>query len=311
MRSAWIQVGVVVGGLFVLTACTPELPVVDDPCVTWPEPGLYKMTMDGFDRMPYIYVPATKGPRPAVVMMHGAGGNADKMMHGTTRLLNMAEDGQFVAVFPTGSGTPTTLSWNAGTCCGPAKLVDATDVAFLDAISDNLKQRVCVDRVVGAGHSNGAMMAIRWACEGHGVDAVYSSSGATLVDTCADGTPVPITFEHGLDDARVPIDGGLGTADQNGFEWPSHDDSIAPFLERNQCVGEPSVTKSGQATCSTWDCAVPTRACVISDWGHEWAGGANPPDGFNGEAEVTALLDMLSESIDVDPTTDTDTPGAP
>lgn len=292
MRRAWIQIGAGLGGLLVLTACTPELPVVDDPCATWPEPGLYKMTMDGFDRMPYIYVPATQGPRSAVVMMHGAGGTADKMMHGTTRLLDMAEAGEFVAVFPTGSGTPTTLSWNAGNCCGPAKLVQAADVAFLDAISDNLRQRVCVDHVVAAGHSNGAMMAIRWACEGHGADAVFSSSGATLVDTCADGTPIPITFAHGADDPRVPLDGGTGTADQKGFVWPSHQDTIAPFLTRNGCGPDPVVTQEGQATCSTWDCDVPTRACVIGDWGHEWAGGSRGPDGFDAESEVEELVSL-------------------
>ena len=47
---------------------------------------------------------------------------------------------------------------------------------------------------------------------------------------------------------------------------------------------------------------------MISDWGHEWAGGRTPPDGFDAEDEVSALVDLLSGGADA---TDTDVADAP
>lgn len=280
-------VGVAVG-VGLLAACLPELPEVDDPCGTWPAPGLYKLPVPGYDRAPTVYVPGSPGPRGAVVMLHGAGGTGDVVRADITEFQRAAEREGFVAMFPNGSGTPAGYYWNAGTCCGLGQVVQADDVGFLDAAAVELRERVCVERVVATGHSNGSMMALRWSCEGEQVDAVLAASGPLLSGSC-DGEPAPVVYVHGTDDPIVPLEGGEGGSGI-GTSFPDAREAFEAVLTRNQCSGEPAVTKQGVATCSTWDCPVETRFCTLQDWRHRWPGGDSPPEGFVAEAIVVDEL---------------------
>lgn len=275
-------VGVILAGLL---GCVPELPEVDDPCATWPEPGLYALSVDGYDRRPWIYVPESAGPRGAVVMLHGAGSTSDAVLDDVTRFRRKADAAGFVAVFPNGSGTPAGYFWNAGACCGVGSAIGADDVGFLDGIAGELRDRVCVDRVVGAGFSNGSMMALRWSCEGREVDAVVGASGPFLGQTCR-GTPMPVVEVHGTDDRVVPIGGGQGEE----VRFPDARAAFEAIVARNQCTGEPTSTTVGSTTCEAWTCPVETRFCAIDGWRHQWPGGRNEASGFDAEAEVVRLL---------------------
>lgn len=279
------RLGVVVGLLAGLLGCVPELPEVEDPCAVWPEPGLYGLTVAGYERRPWIYVPESEGPRGAVVMLHGAGSTSDAVLDDVTRFRRRADDEGFVAVFPNGSGTPVGYYWNAGRCCGVGAAIDADDVGFLDGVASELRERVCVDRVVGAGFSNGSMMALRWSCEGREVDAVVGASGPFLGDTCG-GVPMPVVESHGTDDRVVPLAGGQGEE----VRFPAAREAFQAIVARNRCEGEPVVTTSGATTCEAWTCVEETRFCTIEGGRHQWPGGRNATSGFDAEGEVIRLL---------------------
>lgn len=280
-------------GLLLGAACgrPPELPVVDDPCATWEAPGLYSLSVEGFDRAPLVYVPGSAGPRSAVVALHGAQKNGDDMLTDTTTFRSRADAAGYVAAFPNGSGSPTGWTWNAGTCCGPSSELDVDDVGFLEAFGKELRARLCIDRIVAAGFSNGGMMALRWGCEGQQADAVFSAGGPLLVDACP-GAPFPVTLERGTADETVPVDGATNA---NGTAFPTLDDDVAALTADDGCTGDPTTTTTGLATCRAWStCAAPVKACTIEGWPHRWPGASQGADGFVAEAEVEALFELAT-----------------
>lgn len=273
--------------------CGTPLPEVEEPCAMWAEPGLYALPLEGFDRSPWIYVPATAGPRKAVVMLHGAGSTADVIKDQVTRFLDDARTQGFVAVFPNGSGTPAGYYWNAGECCGVASEIQAPDVAYLNAISATIRDRTCVDQVVAAGQSNGGMMALRWACEGKGVDGLVTSAGADVRSGACEGPALPVSMAHGTADKLVPYEGGVNG---DGVRFDPAPDGVLPFLARNQCASAPTTTKDGNTTCFVYDCDVPTRFCAIEGEKHQWFGGFKDlADGFDAESEVYGMFDARGE----------------
>lgn len=256
--------------LGLLAGCIPELPDLEDPCAAWPEPGLYRAILDPADsrtRKPYVYVPNSTGPRQVVVLLHGSAMSGPKMTE-ATGFLQLADQEGFVLVYPNGLGWPL-RDWNAG----PDYDNGTDDVDFLDALIDEVSPKVCGDRVLGTGFSNGAMMVQRWGCQGQKVDAIAPSSGPLLIGGCAQGEPMPIRYYHGTADDVVPVDGGGNGI--RGVDFPSAQETIDIWKQRNRCTGEPTVTTNGDTTCSSWACDAPTELCLVEGWGHKWPGGVN------------------------------------
>lgn len=249
--------------------CLTQLPEVSDPCGDWPSPGLYALDVevDGRTRSPQVYVPASAGPRDIVVLLHGAGGNASGFSE-TTQFIEAADEEGFVFVAPNGLGFPL-RAWNAG--FGPD--VNADDVAFLDATVAAVSERVCGDRTLATGFSNGGMMVHRWGCEGNQVDAIAAVAGPLLIEGCEGGSPLPVLHLHGTNDRVVPIGGGESSL---GYEFPPVQDTIATWRERNECTEVTlDAVRDGDTVCTPYDCSVPTELCVIEEWAHRWPGGEN------------------------------------
>lgn len=292
------RLGGVAALLALAAGCLPLLPEVEDPCATWPEPGTYRIPVPGFDRTPTILVPATEGPRTALVALHGAGATGDAIAQGAPELAALVDETQVVGVFPNGSGTPAGYYWNAGSCCGVATAIGADDLGFLEALGAEVRRRVCVDHLVVAGHSNGGMMAMRWTCEGEQPDAVVSSAGPLLTGSCT-GDPVPVVALHGTADTVVPLEGGTGSA-AGLVDYPAARVAMARVAERNGCTGEPVEERVGAATCLSWDCPVDTRLCTLADWPHRWPGGrSGGPEGLTGDDVVIELLEPPTSPVDV------------
>lgn len=261
-----------------LGGCVATLPDVADPCAAWDEPGLYRLKIDPDDsrtRKTWVYVPPQAGPRDIVVMLHG-GAQSSRKFSDVTSFIPLAREEGFVAVFPDGLGWPL-RSWNAGACCGTTgeDRRNIGDAEFLDQLVRELSPRVCGDRVLASGFSNGAMMAHRWACEGEAVDAVAPVAGplTSEPDRC-DGAPLPIRHYHGTADTVVPAKGGSGgTLEEHHFR--SVEETMAVWRGRNQCTDDPPVfTRIGEDTmCAAWTCGAPTELCLIEGWPHAWPGG--------------------------------------
>jgi len=81
------------------------------------------------------------------------------------------------------------------------------------SIVERAKQEFAVTKVFLVGHSNGAFMSLRLACEAGDVfDGIVAVSGSTWNDAtrCPDGRAVPILLVHGTADDTIPYEGKDG-----------------------------------------------------------------------------------------------------
>lgn len=235
-------------------------------------------------------VPARHQPMPLVIAFHGwiAGPESHEAF---TYLTEEGRQRGFAVAYPTGYG----LSWNAGSCCGRAVDEGVDDTAFVRAMIHRLEATLCIDqnRIYATGMSNGALMAMRLACElSDEVAAVAPVSGADDAPSCTPQRPVSVLAFHGTDDFVIPYPGGwLG-----GFRAAR--DSVARWAARDGCAGAPtqSVWVNGEARCA----AAPACAghsdvmlCTILHGGHTWPGGGYFPPFGHTTADLDATRSML------------------
>ena len=153
--------------------------------------------------------PAGASP-PLVVVLHGASLTAEQ----TERYYHwddLADSQGFVAVYPQGLDK----AWNSGSCCGLAPGRGSDDVGFVGSVLDGAVRAVGADphRLYLAGVSNGAMLALRFACERPGRVAAVGSVAGTFTAPCPHPPALPLIEIHGLDDRAVPYLAGPGTAE--------------------------------------------------------------------------------------------------
>lgn len=177
--------------------------------------------------------PATAGSgvtmlTPLIVVLHGLGGSG-----GDTRAFGFDEIEGVLVAHPDGVGR----SWNAGACCGKAHEQGVDDVARLDALVARMvaEEGADPDRVYAVGFSNGAMMAYAWAC-GSRTPAGIGVVGGARVAPCPDPGPVAVVAVHGDADRSVPIGGGVGPRSITRHDYPSFDESLAPFPDAVRIV---------------------------------------------------------------------------
>ena len=253
-------------------------------------PGLAGMTMgaaapagmtehhlwvDGRDRWYLLHVPAggRSGPRPVLVILHGRGMAPAAMatMSGFGRAAPAA-----VLVYPAGvSG-----SWNAGACCGPARVMGVDDVRFLKAVIARVVATVPhADRraVYVVGYSNGGRLAYRMACEAPASVAGVAAVEAAPVAPCPLGHgPVPLLVVGSTGDPLVRLGPGRPPQVINGFAVPALADVVAEWRGIDGCGPTPVVRSAGSLASVFWSrCSGGARVGfdVYSANGHSWPRG--------------------------------------
>lgn len=176
-----------------------------------------------------------KTPLPLIVMMHGYGvtGRGQDILFPVSGQIDAK---QFLYALP--NGTVDRLGkrfWNATDACCNFEKLPVDDVAFFRALVDDVKANYPVKpgAVFLVGHSNGAFMSLRLACDASDVVAgVVAVSGSTFEAPlrCGSGQSVPILLAHGDQDTSVPIEGVPGL-------YPSARETGARFGARNGCTG--------------------------------------------------------------------------
>ena len=227
-----------------------DVPAVDD-VVAAPDAGVSGDVSSAVARLiaerPYrLVVPDDNAPTraaPLLILLHGYGasGSLQELYFRMTREANAR--GILYAI-PDGTLDATVHRfWNATDACCDFAHTGVNDVAYLDAIIDDVSARYAVDprRIFLIGHSNGGFMAHRMACERAGrIAAIVSLAGATFTDAarCAPTEPVAVLEVHGTADPTIAYNGGLNL----GVTYPSAATSVARWAGYNHCA---STTTSG------------------------------------------------------------------
>jgi len=218
----------------------------------------------------------------------------------------------FIAVYPDGNGVTRLHTWNAGPyCCGVAARADIDDVTFLAGVLMDLasRMRIDTDRVAVLGHSNGAMMASRFAAERPDlVGALIAVAAVASPDQVPD-RPVPMLQIFSVDDPRALYEGGEGPLSPATNSTVIHVgavEAIEAWANANQCgdsviESEPLVADSGHmATWIEWDnCSERLAHYRLTRAGHGWPGSTGALEAVAGES--TTVIDA-SEEVGRSPT---------
>ena len=193
-----------------------------------------------------VYVPArlpSEGARSLVIVLHGGLGNAQriesKQAENGLNLDAAAQKNGFIVAYL--NGTPVTrlsanmLGWNAGGgCCGLSAANNVDDVGYIEKTANYLAEKYAVDRhhIYGMGHSNGAMMVQRMACETNLFAAIMAIAGPLNlhVQSCSAAHGQRILAIHGADDQNVPLGGGRGSKGISQVNYNSEELSKQTFI---------------------------------------------------------------------------------
>ncbi len=228
---------------------------------------------------------------PLVLVLHGAFSTAGAMEAGSG-YSDLADRERFVVAYPNGIGFFGFLQhWNAGHCCGLAEMDRVDDLEFLRCVIRDVSGELRIDRqrIYVVGHSNGAMLAYRFASENcgsiAGVAVVSGSIGSSKGKRGATRRigppelPVPLIAVHGRQDRQVPFEGGPGLR-SGGRRYVSVVESVGLWAQYCGCGSVPEILddpQGGQRIMDWRDDAGSTWAVlhVLDDWGHAWPGMRN------------------------------------
>jgi polyhydroxybutyrate depolymerase len=151
-------------------------------------------------------------PTPVVIMLHGYSANAavEEAIFGLTAA---SESKGFIYAAP--NGTVNSMGarfWNATDACCDEENSGVDDVAYINAVVDDIEWKYSVDpkRVFVTGHSNGGFMSHRLGCDSAArFAALVSLAGAQWLDQskCNPTEPVAALQVHGDADLEVPYQG--------------------------------------------------------------------------------------------------------
>ncbi|GAA4607364.1 polyhydroxybutyrate depolymerase [Actinoplanes octamycinicus] len=185
--------------------------------------------------VPESYDPAR--PAPLVVALHGYTSDAAEL-EGYLRLTPESDRRGFVYAYPDGSADDRgERYWNATDACCAFGSPQPDDSGYLSGLISTIQATYRIDRarVYLIGHSNGAFMAFRMACDhADQVTAIVALNGASWNDAtrCRPSVPVSVLAIHSSADETVAFEGGQ----INGVAYPSAATTVSQWLSYDRCV---------------------------------------------------------------------------
>jgi polyhydroxybutyrate depolymerase len=223
---------------------------------------------EGVDHQYRLFTPPGIGPGSAsglLVVLHGYTWDAQGFQS-YTGLDGQATRLGLLAAYPQGYDR----SWNAGGCCGEAARRGLDDVGFVAALVGDLRSRygIPAGRVYAAGFSNGAMLALRIACERPGLfHAIVAVAGELETSGCEAGPAVSTLLVHGSADSVVRFPGLVAGTTTPVFDWALRRDGCQASATS---VLAPSVTRLLAVGCPA---AVVVEEYELAGIPHEWPRG--------------------------------------
>jgi polyhydroxybutyrate depolymerase len=248
-----------------------------------------------------------KNPVPVVIMFHGGSGTARGAMRETGWAQRADKEG-FLAVFPNATPPDPTKPirfgtngqiWNDGSGRFHAGQKNIPDMAFVNAMIDDLIARFAVDRrrIYAAGFSNGASMAFRVGVElSARIAAIAPFAGALWIKQPKLDRPVSLYYITGDADPINPFEGGVpkfatggASRDMASQAKPPAREHVATWARSIGCQAEPKPAPAAPSVTTVIysggrdDSEV--RFTVIKDHGHVWPGSKNQlPESLVGKA---------------------------
>ncbi|WP_221328931.1 PHB depolymerase family esterase [Actinoplanes sp. L3-i22] len=241
-RGRVVGAMIAVAAVMAATACgsaggsgpSPGIPVV------MPSSGTATVTIGGRPvtvHVPDSYDPAR--PAPLVVALHGYTSDAAEL-ETYLRLTPESQRQGFVYAYPDGSTDDHgDRFWNATDACCDLFGAKPDDSGYLSALISSIQSTYRIDRgrVYLIGHSNGAFMAFRMACDHAGqITAIVAVNGAGWNDParCRPSEPVSVLAIHSTDDESIAFAGGA----IDGVTYPSAAATVTQWLGYDRCVAE-------------------------------------------------------------------------
>jgi len=193
------------------------------------------------DRPYQLKVPAnynSDSPTPLILLLHGYSSNGNLAVS-YFGLIKAADNHGFLLAYPDGTiDSRGNRYWNGTDACCAFDPDPADDVSYLTSVMDDIAANYNVDpkRIYFVGHSNGAFMSNRIACERSSrVAAIVTLAGMQWNDPrlCPAAEPVSVLHIHGDQDDTIFFDGG----NVFGTPSPSALDSTATWAAKDGCTG--------------------------------------------------------------------------
>lgn len=249
----------------------------------------------------FVNAPTDASKRPAVIVLHGGSGSAERM-RASSGFDPVAHANGFMVVYAEGTEFGDGRhAWNTGHLLR-RQVRDADDIAYFDALIDALIRDHGADpsRIYMTGGSNGGMMTFVYAvARPERLAAVAPVVASMFAFDKTPAVPLPILVINGAKDEEVPLEGGMSrnrvvrAAQATPFKPLTE---VVHFWKRvNGSSTEPVTQTKGTVTTTTYaatDDGAMTVFVVDSAGGHGWPGararrGENTPiTAFNGAERV-------------------------
>jgi polyhydroxybutyrate depolymerase len=206
----------------------------------------------GGDRPVAVHVPPTYQPGtavPLVMMLHGYGFTAavEESYLGITA---QADKLGFIYAMPNGTTDPSgNPFWNADDACCNLYGSSVDDSAYLSSVITEIEARYTIDpkQVFVMGHSNGAFMTYRMACDhADQIAAVVSLAGAMPIELsdCQPSATVATLEIHGTADPTILYDGGSieQVTPPATIAYPPVTTTVADWVSLDGCTATPDTS---------------------------------------------------------------------
>jgi len=244
--------------------------------------GAISLQVKGVKRTALFANAPTDGSlRPAVLVLHGGSGSADRM-RASSGFDSVAQTNGFMVVYAEGTEFGDDRhAWNTGHLLR-RQVRDADDIAYFDALIDTIVRDHGADpsRIYMTGASNGGMMTFVYAvARPERLAAIAPVVASMFTFDTTPAVPLPILIINGAKDEEVPLEGGMSrnrivrVAQATPFKPLTE---VVQFWKRvNKSKTEPVTQTNGTVTTTTYaagEGGAVTEFVVDSAGGHGWPG---------------------------------------
>ena len=243
--------------------------------------------------VPDVYRSGT--PAPLIILLHGYSGTGAWQEFYMGFRPHQEEYG-FIYTYPDGLTDSSGYQyWNGTDACCDFGNSGVDDAAYLKELVTAIRQQVDIDprRIHFVGHSNGAFMAYRMACEhADWVASVAGLAGATFKDRamCTPGEPVHVLQIHGTNDSTINYSGGW----IYGVPYPGALECVLKWAAYDGCDPVPDNSSPN----INLDASIPGKETAVSRYESScWPTGAAELWTIQGGSHVPSLTSQFPTKV--------------